>query len=78
MEHLRWLLQNFVKQVELVPNNPFLTNDPLKHQETFDFLRFSRDVNENIALHKKRSFPLRISSVNVTKSAGKCGFGHIY
>ena len=30
------------------------------------------------ALHKKRSFPLRISSVNVTKSAVSCGFGHIY
>ena len=31
-----------------------------------------------IALHRKWSFPLRISSVNVTKSAGSCGFGHIY
>ena len=30
------------------------------------------------ALHKKRSFPLRISSVNVTKSAVSCRFGHIY
>ena len=30
------------------------------------------------SLQKKLSFPLRISSVNVTKSAGKCGFGHIY
>ena len=29
-------------------------------------------------LHKKWSFPLRISSVNVTKSEGNCGFGHIY
>ena len=29
-------------------------------------------------LHKKWSFPLRISSVNVTKSAGNCRFGHIY
>ena len=29
-------------------------------------------------LHKKWSFPLRISSVNVTKSAGKCAFGNIY
>ena len=29
-------------------------------------------------LHKKWSFPLRISSVNVTKSAGNCGFDHIY
>ena len=28
--------------------------------------------------HKKLSFPLRISLVNVTKSAGNCGFGHIY
>ena len=29
-------------------------------------------------LHKKLSFPLRISSVNVTKYAVSCGFGHIY
>ena len=31
-----------------------------------------------LSLHKKWSFPLKISSVNVTKSAGNCGFGHIY
>ena len=30
------------------------------------------------SLHKKWSFPLKISSVNVTKSAVFCGFGHIY
>ena len=35
------------------------------------------DFNEQ-TLHKKRNFPLRISSVNVTKSAVSCGFGHIY
>ena len=29
-------------------------------------------------LHKKWSFPLRISLVNVTKSAVSYGFGHIY
>ena len=29
-------------------------------------------------LHKKWSFPLRISSINVTKYAGNCWFGHIY
>ena len=29
-------------------------------------------------LHKKWIFPLRISSVNVTKSTGNCGFGHIF
>ena len=28
--------------------------------------------------HKKWSFPLRISSVNVSKSAGSCGLGHNY
>ena len=30
------------------------------------------------SLHKKWSFPLQISSVNVTKSAVSCGFGLIY
>ena len=29
-------------------------------------------------LHEKWGFPLRIFSVNVTKSAGNSGFGHIY
>ena len=29
-------------------------------------------------LHKKWSFTLRISSINVTKSAVFCGFGHFY
>ena len=29
-------------------------------------------------LHKKWSFPFRISSINVTKSAVSCGFDHIY
>ena len=33
---------------------------------------------EDKTLHKKWSFPLLISSVNVTKSAVSCGFGHIY
>ena len=32
----------------------------------------------DFSLHKKWSFQLRISSVNITKSAGNCGFGHIY
>ena len=31
-----------------------------------------------LSLHKKLSFPLSISSVNVTKSAENCGFGPIY
>ena len=36
------------------------------------------NVNPFWALHKKWSFPLRISVVNVTKSTGNCGFGHVY
>ena len=35
---------------------------------------FGRVLNTPLALHKKRSFPLRISSVNVTRSAENCGF----
>ena len=31
-----------------------------------------------LTLHKKRSLSLRISSVNVTKSAVSCRFGYIY
>ena len=30
-----------------------------------------------VSLHKKWSFPLRISLVNVSKSAENCGFDHI-
>ena len=32
----------------------------------------------SISLHKKWSFSLRISSINVTKYAVSCRFGHIY
>ena len=33
---------------------------------------------KQLTLYKKRSFPLRISSVNATKSAVSCRFGYIY
>ena len=39
---------------------------------------FSINCNSYAILHKKRSFSLRISSVNTTKSAVSCGFVHIY
>ena len=44
------------------------------------WLEKTRKVNVKLefTLYKKWSFPLRISSVNVTKSAGNWGFGHIY
>ena len=33
---------------------------------------------KTLPLYKKWSFPLKPSSVIVTKAAGNCGFGHIY
>ena len=38
----------------------------------------NEDDDYPVTLQKKWSFLLRISSVNVTKSAGNCGFGQIY
>ena len=35
-------------------------------------------LNKTIDTAQKWSFPLRISSLNVTKSPGNCEFGHIY
>ena len=39
--------------------------------------RYERVNNCEQSLHKKWSFTLRISSVNVAKSPVSCGFGHI-
>ena len=41
-------------------------------------LTLNHVIHIHASLHKKRNFPLMISSVNVTKSAGNCRFGHIY
>ena len=67
-----------------IPNAPFLY--PLKTSEkvalvTNGLRGFSKNTCSSISvtsLQKKRNFPLRISPVNVTKSAGNCGVGHIY
>ena len=40
------------------------------------FMGYIWDLSWDTA--QKMKFPLRISSVNVTKSTGNCGFGHIY
>ena len=36
------------------------------------------EETEDETLHKKWKISIKISSVNVTKSAGNCGFSHIY
>ena len=57
-----------------------LKTQPMQRAESFRRCFFARSsVSYNLGtLHKKWSFPLRISSVNVTKSAVSCRFGHIY
>ena len=42
------------------------------------FSKVRQTLSNMLHCKKKRSFPLRIYSVNVTKSAENCGFGHIY
>ena len=39
---------------------------------------FLTKVSIALSLHKKWSFPIRITSLNVTKSSVSRGFGHIY
>ena len=60
-----------------ISSNYFLLNT------LFHFLKISEGENKvkanvSITLQKKWSYQLRISSVNVTKSAVPYGFGHIY
>ena len=54
-----------------------------EHQRTWYILIMSMQIYllvdcEKLHGTKKWSFPLRISSVNLTKSAFSCGFSHIY
>ena len=57
---------------EAVSETCFNINACLEHS-----LKSSRKTLHK-TLCKKWSFPLRISSVNMTKFAVSCGFGHIY
>ena len=54
----------------------------VKISTEFQFIHTDIAVIEDIVVRvltaQKLKFQLRISSVNVTKSAEKCGFGHIY
>ena len=46
-----------------------------EEQKPLNELKSEQELSK---LHKKLTFPIQISSVNVTKSTGNCGFGHIY
>ena len=77
---------NLILLTHFWPVLPF--HNPWNQQQTFGFLVFwggtkwehwkEKLSEQSIPRHKKWSFPLSISSVNLTKSAGNCRFGHIY
>ena len=60
------------------------TNISMNLTSCFSTVRVASNLQAHLVslsdftLHKIASFPLRIPLVNVTKSAGNCGFGHIY
>ena len=66
--------------LNIFPMNLFLPKrgDYSPHRIKASFLWESPLKILKNTLHKKWSFALRISSVNVTKSAGNSGFGQIY
>ena len=46
--------------------------------EGYNFSSFDGNKSFTFTMQQKMKFSIRISSVNVTKSAIPCGFGHIY
>ena len=54
------------------------TNREKKLFDDFNNCRFLLERDRAFTLHKNWSFLLKISSVNVTKFAVSCRFGHIY
>ena len=54
-----------------------------EHKKNYQVLELFYSISSVVeyyycTLHKEMKLSLRISSVNVTKFAGNCGFGHIY
>ena len=80
------LMENFKTSCLLVLNRQFIQfSDYVKSQtqsrisgEPLPLISASCDQIRFDLLHKKPNFSLGISSVNVTKSAVSCRFGHIY
>ena len=76
-----WVLRGEMNLVSLLPTTS-AGHDKKNNAEANDDVWWSAitktDEEILLILHKKWSFPLRISSVNVTKSTVSCGFGHVY
>ena len=75
-----WCFYVFSKRAAIFGshNIPFLTYGMKCILSYMVFSTRSEISTKFQSLHKKWSFPLRNSSVNVTKSAVSRGFGHIY
>ena len=71
-----WLGCEYAYEI-CVDNNNFVRGN----NKTYICVNLTIEIHNKkveTALHKKWSFPLRISSVSVTKSAVSCIFDHIY
>ena len=77
---LETLLKRIWYRCFLVNFAEFLRTPPDDYQILLkdEMTETSNSSERCITLHKKWSFLLRISSVNMTKFAVSCGFGHIY
>ena len=72
---IRWVYFHVVGTNNIYGNDTYLA-DGTKYSR-MDQTKFVEDSLQKFLLRKK-SFLLRISSVNVSKSTGNRGFGHIY
>ena len=64
---------------EVKPSMLLRNYNKLQNRNAVDFIFVEKQEKGYSTLHKKTSlFTLRISAVNVTKSTGNSGFGHIY
>ena len=73
--HLR--LSVLSKQLTAKSSQYFSQNALFDRDLDAPSLSFFVAVNVDVTLYRKCSFPLRMSSVNVTKTIVSCGFGHI-
>ena len=76
-----WFAKNFQKKKKFLAQQRFsLITEAWTSRHLICFCIFGemQAFLRSNTLQKKWSFPWRISSVNVTKSPGNCGFGHIY
>ena len=72
-------LEEILIQIEYSENKVYLTLKIFFSCSTFQFVvSFFIVLYCFFTLHEKPSFQLKIFSVNVTRSGGNCGFGHIY